>query len=658
MEPDSKQTQHKDELPSVLFFALAIISGIVSSCYFWRYSIISNDDAFIYFTMVRNIIDGYGPVVNPGDTHSPATSLVWVYWLSFLQWCFPAVSITFIAKSASTAFLFMASIFWCYVFKKPARELALAAPFAISSILLFRLCPGMDIALSLFVYSIIFFFYFRDKYEYAAALCGFSFFCRGESIIIIAPLILHYLYQAYSAKQLKQSLPQFVRSAICFVSMICIGVLLQKICLDTPYPSTFKVKIIQGLGGWLTYYEYLPTYIYESIGYHWYDLWYVAVGLFVLGWPGLVLICAAILHAFCFAVMSIAAYNWYSWILQASLRFFAFLGAAKLVEWGVRFCAWLINLFIPINAPKYIVRLLGVVLGIWICMGHFYWYIEYASRHEDQSVIDLELTRAYFDFVDTLNSQRNRFDENVKPIVLTEEIGVLSYKLKGYEIRDINGLASPGLTRENLIDWAYWINKYEPEFLVKLGRNERAVWYFEGESDYKPAIYTYKLIRYDPDRPVGLYQRDHSYERIIEYDNLRLLMSSRTPNTLEPLIDSRHPGVPTLFIMPQSEFVVPAPTVSSQFSMEVGLRSVNGNEVMNSDGVTFHIVGKHKDGQSVVYSQTPVAPVATEVNPTGSSKLIQFQFEKGAVKEFRIIVDPNPKGPAYDWPFISNFIFR
>ncbi|MBZ0255992.1 hypothetical protein K8I31_08020, partial [bacterium] len=260
MEPEFKKTKTYDQTPPLLFFGLTIISAAIAISYYWRYAVISNDDAFIYFTMVRNILAGHGPVVNPGDTHSPATSLVWVYLLALLQWMWPAVSITYIAKFTSTTLLFLASVIWCYVFQKPAKELALAAPFAISSILLYRLCPGMDISLSLFVYSLIFFFYFRDRYEYAAALCGVSFFCRGESVVILAPLVAHYIYTAYRAGRLKASIKTLLLSGVCFVSVVCIGLLLQKICLDTPYPSTLKVKILQGQGGWITYQHYLPTY--------------------------------------------------------------------------------------------------------------------------------------------------------------------------------------------------------------------------------------------------------------------------------------------------------------------------------------------------------------------------------------------------------------
>ncbi|MDP8244827.1 MAG: hypothetical protein P9L94_12140 [Candidatus Hinthialibacter antarcticus] len=658
MNSDSQNSKNNDSISPLWFFGLSLLSAGIAISYYWRYTVISNDDAFIYFAMVRNIVAGHGPVLNPGDTHSPATSLVWVYGLAFFHWLAPSAKLTFLSMSISSTLLFFASIFWCYVFQKPAKEAALAAPFAIVSILLFRLCPGMDISLSLFVYSLIFFAYFRGWPEVAAALCGFSFFCRGESLVLIAPLIAHYLYQAYADGRLKESVRRLATSSLSFIGVLCLGLLLQKICLDTPYPSTLKVKILQGMGGWITYWQYLPTYIFEGIGSVKRNGVYALVGLFVLGWPGAVLFAAAALHAIAFSILSIAAYNWYSWILQASLRFYVFLGATKLIEWLVRFCAWLINLISPVQIPAAAARLLGVAIGIWICFGHFFWLIEYPLRADDPYVLEHSLTGVYYEFADYLNAQPVGEPGGKRPVVLSEEIGVLLYQLNGYEVRDVNGLASPGLTRANLVNWKFWINKYEPEFLVKFGGNERPVLYYESDSDYKPAIYTYKLVLHDPKRPVGLYKRDHSYERVVEYDNLRLLMDSRAANTLEPLIDSRYPGGPTLYITPQAEFVVPAPTVASQFSMEVGLRSVSGKEVMNSDGVTFHIIGKHKNGQHVVYSQTPVAPVATETNSLGSSVIIQFQFEKGAVEEFRIIVDPNPRGPAYDWPFITNFIFQ
>ncbi len=617
----------------------------------------SNDDAFIYFAMVRNIAAGHGPVINPGDTHSPVTSLVWVYSLTLLHWLAPTVSLTYLTKLVSATLICLASLVWCFVFQKSAKESALAAPFAIVSILLFRLCPGMDIALSLFVYSLIFLAYFRGHLFLAAGLCGFSFFCRGESAVLIAPLAAHVLFTAYCDNRTKEALGTLFYCALSFIGVLTLGVLIQQVCLDTPYPSTLKVKIIQGLGGWITYWQYLPTYIFEGIGSVKRNLGYLIVGLFVLGWPGLVLLAAAGLQTFAFALLSIAAYNWYSWILQSALRFYVFIGAVKLVEWGVRLIAWLINKYIPVKIPAIGSRLIGVALGTWLCFNHFFWKIEYPVRANDPVVLDHTLTGVYYDFSDYLNKQASPTTSK-KPIVLTEEIGVLIYQLRGYEIRDVNGLASPGLTRANLVDWKFWINQYEPEYLVKFGNAERPVFYVESDNDYKPAIYTYKLVLHDDKRPVGLYKRDHALERIEEYDNLRLLMQSRAPNTLEPLIDHRFPGGPALFIMPDSEFVVPAPSTAAYCTMEVGLRPVDADAAAHSDGVTFRIIGNRHDGQQVIVAEQPIAPVAHHISAIGASRVIQFRFEIGAFQEFRIVVDPNPKGPAYDWPFISNFRFQ
>ena len=50
--------------------------------------------------------------------------------------------------------------------------------------------------------------------------------------------------------------------------------------------------------------------------------------------------------------------------------------------------------------------------------------------------------------------------------VLTNEIGILSYFLKGVEIRDNNGLASPIITTQTMNCWECAVDRYRPRFIV------------------------------------------------------------------------------------------------------------------------------------------------------------------------------------------------
>ena len=66
-----------------VFAALALLGSTLAMAYTWYFCVIWTDDALIYFRIAQNVANGFGPVLNAGDSHSAGTSIVWVYFGSF-----------------------------------------------------------------------------------------------------------------------------------------------------------------------------------------------------------------------------------------------------------------------------------------------------------------------------------------------------------------------------------------------------------------------------------------------------------------------------------------------------------------------------------------------------------------------------------------------
>ena len=70
----------------------------------------------------------------------------------------------------------------------------------------------------------------------------------------------------------------------------------------------------------------------------------------------------------------------------------------------------------------------------------------------------------YRDAAHWLEAQR---PPGVRPVLLTDEVGVLGYYLPEYELRDSVGLATPGLSAAYLRNFRHVVQLYNPEYIVR-----------------------------------------------------------------------------------------------------------------------------------------------------------------------------------------------
>lgn len=154
MASDEQSTTNGDRaaisLPLIVavpLFLLALYAGL--SPYFLN-ACLCLDDAYIYLSAARNLLDGYGPVINAGDSHSGATSGMWVLILSgTLNFLDPIEELEQRVRVFSSVILAAAGLICAIRLRSIIGEFAYLAPIAIFSSTLLSIFLGMETALAM-----------------------------------------------------------------------------------------------------------------------------------------------------------------------------------------------------------------------------------------------------------------------------------------------------------------------------------------------------------------------------------------------------------------------------------------------------------------------------------------------------------------------------
>ena len=643
------------------FFVIgALLVSVICAVYFWKHSIICDDDAFTYFTVSKNWLQGYGPVINPGDAHCPVTSFLWLLLLSGFHHFFPSADYPLLAHLLSTAFIAIAGFNFTMAFRKTAGDIALLAPFVLVTISLYCICVGMDIYLSAAMVSLALWNYFSGRIYVAAVVSAICFFCRGEAVLIFIPLFAHYIYDLIIEGKFRECAKKLFLPVSLFLITLVSGAGLIHHIFHVVFPHPLRTKILQGHAGWITYFQLLPLYIRDGLGFEfsWNYLILVPFGMRKLGWPGLVFFFAAVLHSLAYSVLGVAGYLWYAWFIQAAIHFYSVFGAAAIGQWITETVCAAIGRFGSFAIPATAVNWCGYLVVVILCFKLF-GIPDPAPMKENSHVFNHPKITAYMNFSAIINKAiAEKPKGSVLPIVLSEEIGVLSYYLQGAVIRDPNGLASPGLTLQNLNNFDYWINLYHPDYLVRFADKKLKTFVFNSSSVLWPSVFIYTLTAYDAGRNVGLYQKENDPELVLSYENLKSMNQWRTPDTQAATFASLQSGVPALYAPSPAEYAIPVSGKATQIEIGYGLGVITTELPQLPDGITLSILGIRGNGQKDVLMQEKIEPVIKPVIPDDQIFNKHLSFPAGRYNSVCLVIDPNPKGSEADWPIITKFIVR
>ena len=634
-----------------VFAALALLGSTLAMAYTWYFCVIWTDDALIYFRIAQNVANGFGPVLNASDSHSAGTSIVWVYLLATATKIFPQAGLSGIAMTFSALFTFGSSLCLCFAFKPSVGVQALLAPLALISIDLFRLLPGLETSLAVFALSLaLWCWFFLRSLPLAAAAVAFSFFCRGDAVLLGVPIGLHFLVDAFREKTPQSEINmKILQACLAAGGVLSAGFLIQWALTGELLPSTLNAKMVQGLGGKSLYASGVFTYAYQAVGSNaWFSI-LIVVGLARAGFPGFALVSTALLHALAYWFLSVADYPWYSWILQLSLALLLAFGLAGVVEW---ICVGLSRRLGQSQTrgakAQWVSLLLSAGLASWLWLG-----LDPLPRFDrDPLVGGASYIHTYHRVAQHLCAGISGSSESERPTVfLGEEIGVIGFYCRDLLIRDINGLASPGLTIQNLDNWDFWVTRYSPHFLTMRG-DQGLNRVFGGDGNATGVLY--RRVMAESSRgpfPVTVYERAEESEESLSHLAPFLRHSPTGPDVKLLWI----PGdLHVLFAHAPSEIRVSIPEWANQVELGFGLLPAPANAQDRADGVTFRIIGVDRNGEQRPMFEDHLSALITE-RPNGVHTA-RLDVSDSSLQALRLVTQTGPV-PDWDWSYWSHVKF-
>ena len=431
------------------------------------------DDVYIYFRVVKNIINGNGPVINAGDRHIGITSPLWTFTLAFTALVFKSHDIIIVSKILYIIYLVLASCFLFLVLQPYMGDYSIFSPLPIffnfsSQAFIGGETASVYFALTGFLYALL----VKRNYLLTGIFMGLAYLARAELIFLLPIFLIYYVVKGRQEGETARSMVLKLILPLCtLLIVVLIWHAYYFIRFHSFFPSTLRVKMIQGRSG------YLPLY-YKKIWFQLncrslhnscYLLFFSLFGIYSLGLVSLLLISFSILHNIAYTLLLVPGnYAWYYYDIHlitllttmfgvvAFFRYFkkylnkyAFaIKTRNIADKSLSVCAILTFAAVTLLTTELYKRHLSLDYAMVFNNNYANFYPE-------------ERFPNYMKLTEWLNSKICKSDT-----VLTPEIGIISYFLERGFIRDVNGIASPDIAMGNMNNYEFFIERYSPEYII------------------------------------------------------------------------------------------------------------------------------------------------------------------------------------------------
>ena len=226
-----------------LTFLLICFLIIAVSIAYWK---VQQDDAYIFYTYARNIIDGNGYVFNQGEKLNATTSPLYTLILALFSFISQAVglSIPLIAHIVGGVSLLFSSFLLLKIFRKETEPLlALFLPLLFLINPLLRNAVGMETFLYMALILASLWNYKTEKYTITSIFLALASLTRFDGFLFVIIIMLDFIIRK------KKFLP--VKPVITFLIILLPWFIFSKIYFGTFFPSTITAKLSQSyLGTW------------------------------------------------------------------------------------------------------------------------------------------------------------------------------------------------------------------------------------------------------------------------------------------------------------------------------------------------------------------------------------------------------------------------
>ncbi|MDQ1349811.1 MAG: hypothetical protein QG657_112, partial [Acidobacteriota bacterium] len=437
--------------------------------------------------VVKNIANGTGPVLNPGDNHFPVTSPLWVFLSAFLTKIFSFIDLVLLTKIVSTICLGIASFLAFLLLRRHIGSWAVLTPLPILFNYITVTTVGGEIALVyLSLFAVLWAYYLKRNFILTGLTAAAAYLARPELILILPVLALHYvLLWKKENKTFRILLSDWGKLAIVFLVIVSIWHVYYAIQFHSIFPNTLKTKVIQGkCGMWPLYYSWGRPLTMEMLAGKYLLAIPLIFGLLYFRKISLALLMYTTLHYYAYKLLTAPYYHWYYYDFFLLVPMFTMFGLIALVLVPMKF----LKILRERRKPGF-----KFPLGFEIPVALFILFLAVASIFITTKINNLSTYKndsRYHSYKKITDAMRPKIKKG--DVLLAPEIGILGYYLEDVIIRDLCGIASPGVTTANINDLDYFVKIYSPKFIFfpAFMKQKEPVRYF---LDQQGKRVTYKL---------------------------------------------------------------------------------------------------------------------------------------------------------------------
>ena len=444
---------HKQRNMFIVFFSILSIVTLVILCSYWK---IQQDDSYIFYSYVNNIINGQGYMFNPGERINAITSPFYTLLLSLIAWTFQYLSwitLPIIGHCIGAISLFFTAVLLlkCFnseeysVFPFVLPLVFLASPLLANSV-------GMETFLAMMLALSSLYLWHRGNLITGSLVCSLTVLTRPD-MALLAVIIPAYDFIRY------RRLPSIFMILV-FLLPISLWLLFSFIYFGDLLPTSLSTKLGQTESGyWGTGLIFLKGLVSKA------------------NWNGKIFMYPALAMVLLGIGVFVSKYKQWSLLKHPVLQVILLWNLAYLIAYG-----FILN---PPGYPWYYTQFsIGMAIFVTLAIQALFQFLSTKSMFSDKLILAtiillvlvvslaLPLKKSSGDVTDKYEIYKlaaEWFNANVEKgsSVGANEIGVLRYYYKQGQVIDGLGLVTPGVAEHvKNQDYTWYVHQYQPDYLM------------------------------------------------------------------------------------------------------------------------------------------------------------------------------------------------
>lgn len=460
-----------DRIKSNKISRIYLFSGLtlLSSVYYYAFSTVIVDDAYIYFRSVENFYEFGDSSFNIGESRNLLTSPGWFILLSAAKFSFPDFPLPAVARLLSMIFLSISSVLLFNIFENTAPKLSAYSAIPVFFAPSIPDLAGHDTALALCMNLLLILAFLRRQRIIFPVAAGLAYMARGEAAIMAALLGTAYvLSEGISYNAIRRNVRELLPGLSIAAAIVGLWHWYHLYAFQSLFPDTLSAKIQQTASHSFTAFRVRSGYHLRAVTEPFGLAPHIATvfGLVLLwrrAWP---LAAWPFVHYATYTALNVPWYTWYYYPVE----FAAVLGIVV----AISFVSFRIGATLPARYST-VGSQLALALGIFLAVGPIrHATVNVVSLLSDKPRAEFEAGRLfgaderYVFYKDFAAWVRTTHRGPKPPSILTHEIGIIGYFAPEAKIYDVVGLATPIESLTEMWNYEYQIEKNIPDFVMRI----------------------------------------------------------------------------------------------------------------------------------------------------------------------------------------------